>query len=193
MRRVSDCILVGSVAPGAAWDAACTPSILLATTTALSWRLRNLKGPQPRVFGTVRDARIAIDENLSRADRLQVRLVPQPASVRAARDLVTQACHAWRLPQLSPDSSLVVPELAANAVEHARTDFVVTVSRSDARLHGAVRDGTSYFPHRLEPAFASTQVPLAERGLGLRLVHSVAAAWGAMPARAGKVVWATVT
>jgi hypothetical protein len=33
---------------------------------------------------------------------------------------------------------------------------------------------------------------LSERGRGLRLVHFGAAAWGAMPTRGGKVVWATV-
>jgi len=164
----------------------------LPTTTALSGRLRNLQGPQPRVCATVPEARIAIAERMSRADRLQARLAPRPDSVRAARDLITQACHAWHLQQLLPDSSLIMSELATNAVEHAGTDYIATVTRSSTALHVAVRDGTTRFPHPSEPGRTDPPIPLLERGRGLRLVHAVAAAWGAMPTRGGKVVWATV-
>lgn len=162
----------------------------LPLTTALSRRLRNLRGPQPRVFATVPDARIAIVERIPRADRVQVRLAPLPASIGVARELVTQACHTWDLPQLLSDTSLIVSELAANAVEHARTNFVVTLSRSAATLHVAVHDGAFRFPQPGEPA--GLGAPLAERGRGLLLVHAIADAWGAMPAHGGKVVWATV-
>jgi len=165
----------------------------LPTTTTLSGRLRNIQGPQPRVCATVPEARIAIAERMSRTDRLQARLPPRPASVRAARDLVTQACHAWHLPRLLPDTSLIMSELAANAVEHAGTDFIATVTRSSTALHVAVRDGASRFPHPSELRFPDQQIPLLERGRGLGLVHAIAAAWGAMPTRGGKVVWATVS
>lgn len=164
----------------------------LPTTTTLSERLRTLRGPQPRVCATVPEARIAIAGRMSRADRLQARLAPRPDSVRAARDLVTQACHAWHLPQLLPDSALIMSELATNAVEHAGTDYVATVTRSSTGLHLAVRDGAARFPRPSEPSDTDPQIPLLERGRGLRLVHAVAAAWGAMPTRGGKVVWATV-
>lgn len=163
----------------------------LPTTTTLSRRLRNLRGPQPRVSATVPEARIAIAERISRSDRIQVRLSPQPASVRSARKLVTQACIAWHLPQLVPDTALIMSELAANAVEHACTDFIATVARTATGLHLAVRDGASHFPHPIEPGLP-TEISLLERGRGLRLVHAVAATWGAMPTRGGKVVWATV-
>ena len=164
----------------------------LPTTTALSRRLRHLQGPQPRVFATVPEARIAIAERLSRADRLQTRLAPRPASIGAARNLVRQACRAWHLPRLLDDTSLIVSELATNAVEHACTDFIVTVSRGGTSLHVAVHDGVPRFPRPSEPALIDPLASLAERGRGLRLVHTIAAAWGAMPARGGKVVWATV-
>jgi anti-sigma regulatory factor (Ser/Thr protein kinase) len=164
----------------------------LPLTTALSRRLRYLAGPQPRVFATVPDARMAIARRIPRADRLQARFEPRPASVKAARALATQACHAWHLQELLPDTWLIVSELAANAVEHAATDFVVTVSRSGTRLHVAIHDCVSRFPRMSTPELISPQASLDERGRGLRLVHSVAAAWGAMPTRDGKVVWATV-
>ncbi|GIM89690.1 ATP-binding protein [Paractinoplanes toevensis] len=164
----------------------------LPATTALSRRLRNHQGPQPRVLDTVAAARMAIADRMSRADRLQTRLDPQPVSIRAARNLVMQACHAWHLPGLLEDTWLVVSELAANAVEHACTDFIVTVARGGTGLHVAIHDCVSRFPRPSGSELAGPQASLGERGRGLRLVHTVAAAWGAMPTRNGKVVWATV-
>jgi anti-sigma regulatory factor (Ser/Thr protein kinase) len=164
----------------------------LPVTTALSGRFRSRQGPQPRVYATVSEARIAIAERASRADRFQARLAPSPASVGTARDLVAQACHAWSLPQLKSDSTLVVSELAANAVEHAGTEFVATVTRSGTGLYLAVRDSASRFPHPSELRLTGPQLSYLDRGRGLRLVHAIAARWGTMPAHAGKVVWASV-
>jgi hypothetical protein len=165
----------------------------LPTTAALSRRLRYLRGPQPRVFATVPEARIAVAERIPRSDRLQARLEPRPSSVRAARALADQACQAWNLENLLEDIRLVVSELAANAVEHAGTDFIVTVSRRGPRVHVAIHDHLRRFPRPSPPNGAGPRVSLGERGRGLHLVHATAAAWGAMPARDGKVVWATVT
>jgi anti-sigma regulatory factor (Ser/Thr protein kinase) len=165
----------------------------LSSAAALSRRLRSLQGPHPSVFTSVTETRRAIAARVSRAHRMQARLEPRPASVKAARDLVAQACRAWHLTELLHDTWLIVSELAANAVQHARTDFIVTVSRTGDRLHVAIHDCVSRFPRPSEPALVSPQASLDERGRGLRLVHTVAAAWGAIPTREGKVVWATVT
>jgi anti-sigma regulatory factor (Ser/Thr protein kinase) len=164
----------------------------LPETTALSRRLRHLQGPQPRVFATVREARIAIAARNARGDRLQVRLEPCPASVAAARTLVTQACRLQNRPDALQDACLIVSELAANAVEHACTDFIVTVSYRGTRLHLAVHDRVSRFPRRHESAVAGPRAALEDRGRGLSLVHMIATAWGVVPTRHGKVVWATV-
>jgi anti-sigma regulatory factor (Ser/Thr protein kinase) len=159
---------------------------------ALSRRLRSLPGPQPRVYAGVAEARAAIAERSAGADRRQVRLEPLPASVRDARALVAEACQAWDRSDLLQDTWLIVSELAANAVEHARTDFVVTVARSGARLHLGVHDCLSHFPGVREPEPAGRPAPLDDRGRGLRLVHAVAEAWGTVPTRDGKTVWATL-
>ncbi|MEV8504624.1 ATP-binding protein [Actinoplanes sp. NPDC051475] len=160
----------------------------------LGYQLRHADRSQPLLFNTMPRARIAIAGRLAHTHRrFQVRLAPRPAAVRTARDLVAQACHTWQLPQLGHDASLIMSELAANAVEHARTDAVATVLADGPRLHLAVRDGDTRYP-RLNPlAAAGRATPLDERGRGLQLVHALAAAWGAMPARSGKVVWATVS
>jgi anti-sigma regulatory factor (Ser/Thr protein kinase) len=159
---------------------------------ALSLSLRHPNGPQPRVFATVSQARAAIAQGPSHAERMQARLQPRPASIRAARALVAQACQAWHLPDLLQDTWLIVSELAANAVEHACTDFVLTVSRGSAGLHVAIHDRVSRFPQPAGAKLAAPASVLDERGRGLRLVQMIAAAWGAVPTPDGKVVWATV-
>jgi anti-sigma regulatory factor (Ser/Thr protein kinase) len=164
----------------------------LPATTTLGRRLRNADGPRPRVFAGPAEARRAIAALMSHTDRLQTRLSPRPEGVRAARALVQQACSAWELPHLLQDTTLVASELASNAVEHAGTDFVVTVSRRAPRLHVAVQDGALGFPGLRRPALAVPPVSPPGRGRGLLLVDRIAAAWGAMPARGGKVVWATL-
>jgi anti-sigma regulatory factor (Ser/Thr protein kinase) len=165
--------------------------LCLPTMTTLDSRLRHSDGPRSGVFATMPEARMAIAAPLAQTRRVQARLGPHAASVRAARELVAEACHAWHLPQVR-DACLVMSELAANAVEHARTDFVATASTDGARLHLAVRDGAPRYPQLSEPAPAGPQAPITHRGRGLRLVHAAATAWGAMPSRGGKVVWATV-
>lgn len=158
--------------------------------SALGRRLRGAAGLRPRVFTGTAEARLAVAALLAPNDRLQARLAPRPEFVRVTRHLVKQACRAWDLSHLLPDTTLVASELATNAIEHARTDFVVTLARRARRLHVAVHDGAPGFPRPHRPA--PTGPDASSRGRGLLLVHTVAAAWGAMPARGGKVVWATL-
>ena len=116
---------------------------------------------------------------------------PQLGAVRAARSLVEGACRAWHLDDMREDAALIISELAANAVEHGRTDLTATVFDDGCRLHLAVHDRNPRYPFFEEPAPARSG-RLDERGRGLRLVRAVASAWGALPALDGKVVWATL-
>ena len=63
-------------------------ALCLPAATVLDARLRQLNDGQLPVFATLPEARMAIARRPSPARRRQVRLLPQPASVRAARDLV---------------------------------------------------------------------------------------------------------
>jgi len=184
------------------WLAACRQAWLAPTpvqivlcmpeASALSRRLEYVEGARPRVFNDVPEARMAIAEGMSRTDRRQARLAPRPGSVQAARHLVQEACRTWHLSHLLHDASLAVSELAGNAVEHARTDFVVTVSRNANRLNVAVKDDAPGFPRLHKPASGDPPGSLHDHGRGLLIVHTIAAGWGDMPARVGKVVWATL-
>ena len=164
-------------------------ALCLPAPSTLDTRLRHGAG-RPLTYRTMTEARTAMAGVVVGTRRLQARLRPHPLSVRTARDLVVRACQAWRLPQTEA-ARLVVSELATNAVEHARTDFVVTASTDGTRLHLAVRDLATGYPQMGEPATTGSSAP-APRGRGLQLIHATTDGWGAMPARGGKVVWATV-
>jgi len=117
----------------------------------------------------------------SRVTRL---LLPGPEAGVAARDVVDQACGRWRLDDLEEVAALVVTELVANAVRHAHTEFIVTITLRSRYLHLAVRDFDLRPPVRAMPSDSG--------GRGLLIVEGVTAAWGFAPTIDGKVVWATL-
>jgi len=82
------------------------------------------------------------------------------------------------------DALLVVEELVANVLDHARTRFQLIVRLTGSVLHLAVHDGSAGAP-QVQPFDAH-----AGRGRGLQLVSTLAARWGCDADTAGKTVWA---
>ncbi len=84
---------------------------------------------------------------------------------------------------------LMLSELATNAVQHADTEFEVTITVTEAgdgrRVRVSVRDEAPGFPVPQEPP------PDAPHGRGLRIVESLADAWGieVRHGHPGKTVW----
>ncbi|GHI51506.1 ATP-binding protein [Streptomyces rubradiris] len=117
---------------------------------------------------------------------------------RLARRLAAHRLHLWGMPYGGPASdavTLVVAELAANAVLHGRVpgrDFELRLSYD--RAAGVVRvEVSDTHPGRPEPpGAAAPSRPLdAEGGRGLLLVAAVAARWGVGERLGpGKTVWA---
>jgi anti-sigma regulatory factor (Ser/Thr protein kinase) len=156
----------------------------------LSQRLRRIGVTRVvPVYPTMEKARTAVAGTDPPADRMRlIRLPPEVGSVRIARGLVDAACEDWRCPDLRQTSRLVISELVANSVEHAGTELAVSVRRGGTGLHLTVRDGDARLPRLLE-----TPPPLrGSGGHGLRIVDTLAAAWGCLPTRDGKMVWATM-
>jgi anti-sigma regulatory factor (Ser/Thr protein kinase) len=163
--------------------------------TPLAVRLRQLGAKRLLpIFATVAQARKALAERLAVPDRLQLRLPACPESASLAGVLVADACRAWELPQVVHRARLVMFELVTNAISHAGTDMLVTVSRRDDGLHLLVRDGSVVLPQRLSDAPVPAGPPSYDRGQGLHVVEMLARSWGARPTDdgTGKVVWATV-
>ncbi|WP_369250002.1 ATP-binding protein [Streptomyces sp. R41] len=117
-----------------------------------------------------------------------------PRGARLARRLVANRMDVWGFPygsEVSESVTLVVAELAANAVRHGRVrgrGFRVRLVLGDGVVRVEVADGrTDRLPVLQEPSDG-------DGGRGLLLVAALAERWGVDPRPGGayKVVWAEV-
>ena len=144
------------------------------------------------VYARVRQARVAIASRLPLTERLVRTLSPEPESPSLARNLAGDACLSWDRVELLHPCRSVMSELVNNAIEHAGTEMTVVVSLRGAGVHLSVADRVAALPRVLKPGRVRRDRPLDERGRGLQVVSALTVAWGALPTRTGKVVWATL-
>jgi anti-sigma regulatory factor (Ser/Thr protein kinase) len=177
----------------AAADPPARLALCLPADSALAHRLGQVGAQRYLpVFGSATEARESLAGSRPLTDVVRLRLPPSPVSPSVARNLVGGACQAWNLGAALHPGRAVLSELVANAVEHARTEMEVSLSRRGTALHLAVRDRDPTLPRIIEPRPVDPGLPLNERGHGLRVVHADSVAWGAIPTTGGKIVWATV-
>lgn len=107
---------------------------------------------------------------------------PEPDQVLAARHFVATSLEGWGL--INPDVTLLVSELATNAVLHARSEFQVCVAAVAERIRVEVSDSNSRLP-------TLVSVPSdAYSGRGLMLLQALAGSWGVEThANNGKTIW----
>ena len=77
----------------------------------------------------------------------------------------------------------VVSEIVTNAILHARTSFIVSVSPDPTAIRVEVTDGSSSFPAR------RNYDPTQPTGRGLAIVDAMADRWGVATEPSGKTVW----
>jgi anti-anti-sigma regulatory factor len=118
--------------------------------------------------------------------RIQRRLEPTVHAPRAARELVTEACVEWGLPDTAVAAEIIASELVTNAVRHAGTTMDIRVTLRNHQLRVSVRDRVGTMARLQTPAESD------DHGRGLLIVDAVASAWGNVPVADGKVVWATL-
>jgi anti-sigma regulatory factor (Ser/Thr protein kinase) len=109
-----------------------------------------------------------------------------PAEARSAslaRRFVQEALAGYD-PRLVDDAVMAASELAANAVVHGGSQFVVTIAHSSSDLRLSVGDSGQG-----QPTLRSSD-PMDPAGRGLYLVDSLATLWGVERKAQGKVVWA---
>jgi anti-anti-sigma regulatory factor len=164
-----------------------TPLLLCAPPPAIAVLVERGRYGRIPVHTTVAQAHRAVTDGRVAVPSISDELLPVAGAVRHARNLVTEACAAWDMPDLVGPASLVISELVSNAVEHAGTMMTVKLARRSRYFHLAVRDGAAQ-----PPAPAPEPRGLAMRGRGLMLVSHVATHWGWLPTVDGKVVWATL-
>jgi anti-sigma regulatory factor (Ser/Thr protein kinase) len=113
-------------------------------------------------------------------------LAAEPRSAALARDFVCLHLVAHRLPHLVEDVRLVVSELATNAVSHAQTPFVVTLSSANGSVLLDIQDGSTSAPIRSAPDVMDMS------GRGLMIVELLSQEWGTRTDAHGfKSVWAS--
>ncbi|MFF3454600.1 ATP-binding protein [Streptomyces sp. NPDC002730] len=110
---------------------------------------------------------------------------------RLARHLAVHQLDGWGIPygsDLSDSAALIVAELAANAVTHARVpgrDFELRLALFTKTLRIDVSDARGDREPTPRPP-----TPDLETGRGLLLVEALATTWGTADRVVGKTVWA---
>ncbi len=120
---------------------------------------------------------------IPRSDIAVWHLAPQAAEVPRARALTREALHRWGIRKEAETAELLVGEMVANAVRHARTDGIeLRLVRADALLC-EVTDDDQTVPVLLNGG------PDDEYGRGLRIVDRLSRKWGTSHRAQGKTVW----
>ncbi|MEJ8279774.1 ATP-binding protein [Pseudonocardia spirodelae] len=113
-----------------------------------------------------------------------LRVAPEPASCRVARTELARFLTPLVDDATTADAQLVLHELVANGVDHARTPMLLTARVRDGAVRLRVRDGCAV-PGREQPFD-----PAALRGRGLQIVGRLSRRWGVRRHRGGKTTWA---
>lgn len=163
-----------------------TPILICAATPRTSGMLAAAAYRRLPRFATVDAALAHLAGGGHALPSLSDTLLPVSGAARHGRDMATEACARWDVPELTAAASLVCTELISNVIDHAGTMMTLRLSLSSKFLFIAVRDGSSAEP-RTGPFTDG-----AGGGRGLRIVAVTAHSWGFLPTRDGKVVWASL-
>jgi anti-sigma regulatory factor (Ser/Thr protein kinase) len=114
------------------------------------------------------------------APRAELSLSPITENIPRARHFVDEALPGtcW-----ADEVTLLVSELASNAVRHAKSPFTVSVSCDGTIVRVEVTDDSPEVPVRRAPTVD------AVTGRGLLIVEALASSWGVEPSDSGKTVW----
>lgn len=114
---------------------------------------------------------------------LEVRLAPEPAAARIARQAVAEVLAEAGFPHRVYDAELAISEIVTNAVLHGREPITLRFLATGTGVRVEVHDGSP-----VSPAFSMLD-PTAVTGRGLLLVSAVSDGWGVDPDDHGKTVW----
>jgi hypothetical protein len=107
-----------------------------------------------------------------------------PERVPYVRRQVEAVLALWDLDDLAWATELIVTELTANVVRHARTLFTVGLFWNGRVLHGEVSDANP-----VPPVPQTAVTPERTGGRGLVLVSEIAERWGVERHQRGKTIW----
>jgi anti-sigma regulatory factor (Ser/Thr protein kinase) len=111
---------------------------------------------------------------------------PAAQSAPGARTQLRTVLGTWADEQTRDDAALLLTELVANAVIHARTSMKITLTVDQYLLRAEVRDASPFAPlHREADEYG---------GRGVLILNALASNWGVVghPGE-GKTVWFELT
>jgi anti-sigma regulatory factor (Ser/Thr protein kinase) len=116
--------------------------------------------------------------------RAECSFAPRLTSAAEAREFARAQLRSWECDALVADAELAVSELAANAILHAESPFIVSLELEGWGLRIEVYDSSDDVPQ-----------PVAQRadlrsGWGLFILDRLVERWGVDQRPHGKVVWA---
>lgn len=136
------------------------------------------------VMDSVETARQCVRTDGQSVPSLIEDLLPIGGAARQARNMATEACLRWDLPDLVPSASLIAGELVTNVVQHVNTIATLRISLRQRFVMIGVKDGSAEEPRLVTPSLSG--------GRGLLLVEAISYRWGWLPTDGGKVVWASL-
>lgn len=172
-------VLVAVARQAARWPG--IPMMLCAPPPPVEAMLTDAAFRRLAIFGSVEASAASASDQRRSLPSVSDDLLPITGAAREARDLATEACLRWNLPELVGRASLIVDEFLSNVADHANTMATLRLTLRPRFLTIAVEDGSSA-PPVLGP----------DRGRGLILVRATAHSWGWLPTEGGKVVWASL-
>ena len=144
-----------------------------------------LEAAAQRIAESVRRVRsVAVHDDVTQ--RATLRLQDDPKAAGRARHFLRGLLVAWQVGgDVGDTAELCLSELVTNAVIHAGTDSVLTISLADGVLTVQVRDRGA------DPgvALVDDEDPMRVFGRGLQLVDALADRWGAEHDDAGTTSW----
>ena len=163
------------------------PMLLCAPEPFTGGQLRQAAHRSLPLFTTLEAARAQAGLERHTLSMLSDELLPVSGAARQARNVTTDACLRWDLPDLLAPACLVASELVSNVIDHARTMMTLRLTLRPRFLQIALRDGAT-----AEPVRRDTDGSIGMRGRGLLLIEATAHSWGWLPTDDGKVVWASL-
>ncbi len=139
------------------------------------------------VHATIDAALAAVTDGRRTRLRARTELPASLASLRKARELVTEFLGHWSQDELIPVATVVVNVFIENVLQHTAGEPVLILESKDDSVTVSVQDDSSTPAARHEDPYRG-----GERVSGLAIVASVSRAWGSTPTPSGKTVWAVV-
>ena len=140
-----------------------------------------------RVHATVGEAQSALTDTTRPRTRAKIELPGALASLRTAREFVSQRLTEWSFDELIASATVVVNVFVENVLQHTPDGMVLLLENDGTTVTVSVRDSSTTPAARREDSRRG-----GESVSGLAIVASVCRAWGSAPTPSGKTVWAVI-